>query len=515
MVDTLRRVALPARYLYLDLIGESGIASVFTAHDSVLDRTVAVKILSVRSAQDPSARRRFVQGARAWASVSRHPHVVTVFDVAESVDSQRLPFIVMEYMPRGTLADRLPTRSDEGADTPVPTALRWLAQAASALDAAHALGVVHGGLHPRDLLLHEKGRLAISDFGLATRTGRPRGNGVLTWRNASYLSPEQAQGRPAIPASDLYSLTVISYELLCGRRLFQVTTPALEAWAQAEVAAPIASGPCRGAAGVFAEALAKDPARRPRSVGGFVAALADALGEEGPYRAPIAADAVLWKPPQPRPSPLRPQIMGAPAPPQTSRRAPQRILAWVALLLAGAAVAFLIAQFAGGGEDHATSSSSRRTTATAPSRTAAGLSPARQRDRSSPDATIPGSSTGVGERRTGGTVQQAPAVSNPAEPDADGRSAAELNNTGFALLPMRPGEALPMLRRAVEGFRADGNRASIDYAYSLYNLGWALRLAGRPAEAIPYLQERLRISDYKRDVVEAELRTAERLAAAR
>jgi serine/threonine-protein kinase len=77
------------------------------------------------------------------------------------------------------------------------------------------------------------------------------------------------------------------------------------------------------------------------------------------------------------------------------------------------------------------------------------------------------------------------------------------------MLPGDPQGALPLLQRAVEQFRAQGDTSSTDYAYSLYNYGWALRLAGRPAEAIPYLEERLRISDYKRGVVENELRTAQ------
>ena len=80
------------------------------------------------------------------------------------------------------------------------------------------------------------------------------------------------------------------------------------------------------------------------------------------------------------------------------------------------------------------------------------------------------------------------------------------------MLPGNPQGALPLLTRAVQKFRAQGDTSGSDYAYSLYNLGWALRLAGRPADAIPYLEERLRISNYKRDVVEQELRTAQQAA---
>jgi serine/threonine-protein kinase len=95
----------------------------------------------------------------------------------------------------------------------------------------------------------------------------------------------------------------------------------------------------------------------------------------------------------------------------------------------------------------------------------------------------------------------------------DTRSAAQINNAGYAMLPGDPQGALPLLQAAVAKFRAQGDTKSTDYAYSLYNLGWALRLAGRPDDAIPYLQERLQISSYKRGIVEKELATARQQAA--
>jgi serine/threonine-protein kinase len=109
-----------------------------------------------------------------------------------------------------------------------------------------------------------------------------------------------------------------------------------------------------------------------------------------------------------------------------------------------------------------------------------------------------------------------PAVSTPAPPPSSGstdnRSAVQLNNAGYAMLPGNPQGALPLIQRAVEKFRAQGDRKSINYAYSLYNLGWALQLSGRPADAIPYLQERLRISNYARGTVQRLLRLCEKQA---
>jgi eukaryotic-like serine/threonine-protein kinase len=120
---------------------------------------------------------------------------------------------------------------------------------------------------------------------------------------------------------------------------------------------------------------------------------------------------------------------------------------------------------------------------------------------------------------TGATATTpAPSASSAAPADTspsgvtDDRSAAAINNAGYAMLPGDPQGALPLLERAVVKFREAGDTKSTDYAYSLYNYGWALRLAGRPADAIPYLQERLEISDYERGTVERELRTAQQAA---
>jgi serine/threonine-protein kinase len=111
---------------------------------------------------------------------------------------------------------------------------------------------------------------------------------------------------------------------------------------------------------------------------------------------------------------------------------------------------------------------------------------------------------------SGTATAQTPATPAP----DDGRSAAAIDNAGYAMLPGNPQGALPLLARAVEKFRAAGDTSSTDYAFSLYNYGWALRLAGRPAEAIPFLEERLQISNFKRGIVRKELKTAQKAAAA-
>ncbi|HEU4659016.1 MAG TPA: protein kinase, partial [Capillimicrobium sp.] len=171
-------------------------ATVYAAEDTVLGRLVAVKVLASHFAADEGARERFGREARAAARVSDHPHVVTIYDIGEHED---VPFMVMEYFPGGTLADRL--RS--GDPIPRPLALTWLEDAASALDHAHRHGIVHRDVKPGNLLLDEHGGLGVADFGIArmanesgtqlTQTGQVLGT-------AAYLSPEQALGEPATAA---------------------------------------------------------------------------------------------------------------------------------------------------------------------------------------------------------------------------------------------------------------------------------------------------------------------------
>jgi eukaryotic-like serine/threonine-protein kinase len=211
------RIALPTRYRVVRHIANGGMASVWLAEDELLGRLVAVKVLSAGYAQEERANRRFLREARAGARLSECRHVVTVYDIGEH---EGRPFMVMEHFPGGTVADRL--RS--GRDVPRALALRWLREAAEALDCAHGHDVVHRDVKPANLLLDERGRLAVGDFGIATvateasltQTGQVLGT-------AAYISPEQARGHPATDASDRYALAVVAFELLTGRRPFPAT----------------------------------------------------------------------------------------------------------------------------------------------------------------------------------------------------------------------------------------------------------------------------------------------------
>jgi eukaryotic-like serine/threonine-protein kinase len=186
-------------------------ADIYRATDAELGRDVAVKVLAEHQAQDEEVRARFLREALAAARLSGEPNTVSVYDVGEH---EGRPFIVMEYLGGGSLASRL-------RDGPVPEAqaLLWLEQAACALDAAHELGVVHRDVKPANLLLDDEGNLHVADFGIAHADGLDSctQTGVVLG-TAGYLSPEQAAGLPATPASDRYALAVVAHELLTGVR---------------------------------------------------------------------------------------------------------------------------------------------------------------------------------------------------------------------------------------------------------------------------------------------------------
>jgi serine/threonine-protein kinase len=280
--------ALPERYRDPQLIARGGMGEVYCATDTTLGRTVAIKVL--RPALDETFRQRFTREALAAARLSSDPSTVTIFDVGEW-DGR--PFIVMEYLTGGSLEDAL---KREGAQPPARV-LEWLEQAAHALDHAHGQGVVHRDVKPANLLIGEDGHVRVADFGVASARGldslTQTGTVIGT---AGYLSPEQALGRGATPASDCYALGVVAFELLAGSRPFQSTSATAEA--AAHVQSPVPSLTERRRAlpteldAVIAQALAKDPDHRFATCSEFVAALraafADAAGTTRVLAAPAA-----------------------------------------------------------------------------------------------------------------------------------------------------------------------------------------------------------------------------------
>src|ERR671911_1355917 len=204
------------RYELRGLVGSGGMAEVYLAHDEVLGRDVALKMLKARYAENEELVERFRREARSAASLS-HPHIVPVFDWGESGDGSY--YIAMEYLSGGTLKDRI---TSEGAPPP-RTVVEVALQIAEALEAAHARGVIHRDIKPRNILITDSGHMKVADFGIArvaeATTLSDLGD-ILG--SAKYMSPEQAMGEPVGPASDLYSLGVVLYEMLTGRVPFEV-----------------------------------------------------------------------------------------------------------------------------------------------------------------------------------------------------------------------------------------------------------------------------------------------------
>nr|MBA3327055.1 serine/threonine protein kinase [Solirubrobacterales bacterium] len=260
-MPTAPRIELPERYTVTRHIADGGMASVWEAEDGLLGRIVAVKVLGAQFAADESARARFQREARTAAQVSDHPHIVTIYDIGEHDDRA---FMVMEHFAGGTVADRLRAAREGGGEAiDRATALRWLCEAATGLEVAHAAQIVHRDVKPANLLLDVRGRLAVGDFGIArladdtqmTQTGQVLGT-------AAYLSPEQALGRPATAASDRYALAVVAHELLTGQRPFTAEHPAAQARQHVESDPPraseIAPGLPAAVDGVLARGMAKD-----------------------------------------------------------------------------------------------------------------------------------------------------------------------------------------------------------------------------------------------------------------
>src|SRR6185437_12061245 len=201
---------LADRYELEELVGTGGMSSVYRAHDRLLDRTVALKVLHEHHLQDPEYVERFRREARSVAVLS-HPNIVTVIDRGEHEGHQ---FIVFEYVDGQNLKRLIENRRP----VPVDTALHLATQIAHGLSFAHRNGLVHRDVKPQNVLLNGDGRAKVTDFGIArsldvkhgmTQTGTVLGT-------SDYIAPEQAQGQTISAQTDVYSLGVVLYELLTG-----------------------------------------------------------------------------------------------------------------------------------------------------------------------------------------------------------------------------------------------------------------------------------------------------------
>ena len=249
-------VTLGGRYRLDERIAGGGMGDVWRGTDEVLGRTVAVKILLPALLDEPGFAERFRGEARTMATIN-HPGVVDVYDYGSD---QQLAFLVMEYVEGDALSRTL---SRVGRLTPART-MALVAQAADALQAAHANGIVHRDVKPGNLLVRPNGTLVLTDFGIA----RSALVGQLTVAGsvlgtASYISPEQASGAVATAASDVYALGVVAYQCLSGHRPFDGATPIEIAMKHVRDAPrPLPADIPPGVRAIVDRALAKDPAAR-------------------------------------------------------------------------------------------------------------------------------------------------------------------------------------------------------------------------------------------------------------
>jgi serine/threonine-protein kinase len=426
-------LALPARYRGSELIATGGMADVYAATDDTLERRVAIKILNERFAGDPEIRTRFTREARIAARLSVEPNVVTIFDVADVAGQ---PAIVMEFLPGGTLADRM-----RAGRIPPALGLAWLEQAGRALDAAHAAGVVHRDVKPANLMLGADGEVRVTDFGIARIAGDAPLTSVGTILGTSgYMSPEQAVGGTATAASDRYGLAVVAFELLCGRRPYLAETFAAEAAAHASAPIPAATSFDRSLPPsidmVLERSLAKNPEERYRSCGELVAKLKSAFADSAGTTVRVVGAA----PPA--------ATVGAPPRSRHASRRSGRTIGIAAALGALALLGVVLAAVVGRDDGSLPATTVVRTA------TVAGEPQVRTVTVETQPATPPAASTGASP------------VTTPAS-----ASGSALNDEGFRLLEAgAAGAALPILERAVAALQGSG---SLTEAYALYNLAVA------------------------------------------
>ncbi|MEW6499216.1 MAG: protein kinase, partial [Cyanobacteriota bacterium] len=212
------------RYQLIEKLGEGGMAAVYKAYDPRLDRFVAVKVISSSIQQDASFSQRFDLEAKSLAKLS-HPNIVQIYDYGEH---DGIAFLVMAYVPGGTLKQRI------SGPMNYPDAAKLLIPIAKALEFAHQNQVIHRDIKPANILLTQSGEPMLSDFGIAKMLGEGHtltgtGVGIGT---PEYMSPEQCKGGKIDQRSDIYSLGIVFFELITGRRPYQADTPMAVAFKQ-------------------------------------------------------------------------------------------------------------------------------------------------------------------------------------------------------------------------------------------------------------------------------------------
>ena len=451
---------LKGRYRLERMLGRGGMAAVWLGQDEVLERPVAVKVLSDTIAGDPGFVARFRREAQVAARLS-HPNLVGVYDFSE--EGER-PYLVMQFVPGENLAAHL----ERGAEVDCEQLARELLEAVAHI---HAAGILHRDIKPGNIVIEPGGTARLIDFGIAqprdatamTKTG-------LILGTERFAAPEVMEGHAATEQSDLYS---------CGVVLRSCEGPHSRALEE-----------------VIEWLTADDPNERPGSARQALARLE--RGEpvlEQPTQA-FTPEPFRAEPPQP--------------PPPAPVRSPSHRGRWgaVAALLAIVAAVAVVALVALGGDeegqpDRRSQQQAQAGGGTAGQQASQKQEPPREQEAPEEASATPEEATETPEESTEG---EAAAASTPAPEEADPAGGSALNEQGYELIQAEEYEAaVPVLEEAVASF-PEGSE-DLAYAYALFNLGNALRLSGRPEEAIPVLERRLEIPN-QTGTVEEELEAA-------
>lgn len=279
---------LNERYLIKHIIGGGGMANVYKAHDLILKRDVAIKIMRLDYANDPEFIERFDREAQAATSLS-HPNVVNIYDVGEE---DNILFIVMELVDGLTLKEYI----KKHGPLQVEEAVKIMIELTSAINHAHENNLIHRDIKPQNILLDKNGTVKVTDFGIAialSATALTQTNSILG--SVHYLSPEQARGGIATKKSDIYSLGIVFYELLTGELPFSGETAISIALKHLQIETPSVksfnSKIPQSVENIVKKATDKDPIARFSSVSKFKEALLECLDpskiNEPPYQSPV------------------------------------------------------------------------------------------------------------------------------------------------------------------------------------------------------------------------------------
>jgi len=312
-------------YKIMEQIGSGGMATVYKAYHATMDRFVAIKVLPVEMARDPSFTARFAQEARTIAKLE-HPFILPVYD---SGKDQGIYYIVMRYMEAGTLGDLLNKGTPD-----YRTSARLIQRIAEALDYAHSQGIVHRDIKPNNILIDKNGQPYLTDFGIAKIVeGSLNLTGSAIIGTPSYMSPEQGQGIPVDNRSDIYSLGVMLYEMVTGRRPFDGDTPMSVLIKHMQEPLPPPSKFAKNIPPkleqVIIKSLEKDRNDRYATAADFARALEEAITGVAPVQAAPVAPAAVTLPPvsrpgsgtaSARPNSTRREPPVAPPPPQVAEQ---------------------------------------------------------------------------------------------------------------------------------------------------------------------------------------------------